>query len=816
MRIQEIRAETQPTGRRRVGALPFLAPPIIAPAAPAIGPHRSWPTPGIIGGLDIAALRRLKRTDNEFDPTEGSGRRKVPNITATFAPQFLRFTGAAIPAHRAWPTPTIAGPQIISPATLIGPRRFATPSVTVDQKITMAAALSGPRSWPTPAVANVQTIAPAGPAIGPHRSWPSPTVAGAPQFISVGRTGVSAITGPRSWPTPGVSGGTQGTFLFLSGVDRTRYFRLDTNPCQIQSQTIGRWTMTLDFYNAAGVDDWAPVLGQSIVVIDYGDRVFAGCITEIVTERFLSREYDVLYHVTATDKSGICDRRLVTGKTYAAADWDDCTEVVLDIVANYLVGEGITTQGVPASLGPLDADLNFNFVSVYDAFTQIAQMTGTIWWIDTYGVLFFSSFENLPAAPFSISETSGNWRAATGAETGLTTTQTTQSYLNKIYALSNVNVIPTANPDSETQPGTTETFTFTPGNPGISPYLDPNGRPNGIVTSIAIGSVISMTVNGHTQTVFDFRNDFNGQTSSGLTDYLWDYVAGNNQLNWTFEPPAGATIVLIYVPFASTGVSIAQYGEALKPIDPMGQPLGGCGSGLYEGIIQVKSINDQSQLNAIAQAELNRIGTIPTVVAFQTDHPGLRPGQLLTCDIPLSGAGSKQLLITSVNGYHKSADLGYGGSFQWDVEATTNLDPGNFVAWYARQIARAQYPLPVLQTEIAKFVLGPGASVSSANSETNPYIVNKTGLVYQVAVAAGTVPVDEDLYLTITRNGVAIATVTLPSTATANITVAFPVPQANQLWLYAGDVLNINTNYQVTGSSPVPAGNVTVNVSWAF
>ncbi len=380
--------------------------------------------------------------------------------------------------------------------------------------------------------------------------------------------------------------------------------------------------------------------------------------------------------------------------------------------------------------------------------------------------------------------------------------------------MSNLNILPGSGSGGGGGAGSgyTETFTFTTGDPGIVTQPGPGGAPLavGLRVSVSIGSILSMTVNGDAQTTYDFLQSYTGQTRSGSTDYLWWFADGNNQLSWTYPPPAGATIVVQYVPASATNTSLAQYGTALAPLDPMGAPLGTCGSGLYEGVLQVQNISSQTDLNAIAAAELARIGGVPTIVDYETDYPGLRPGQLQSINIPNSGIPAAQLLITKVSGVYIPPGLANGGSFRWQVQATSNLDPGNWIKWYERLVARTGNPLPILQYEEATFVLGAGASLSSGVSTTNPYIVGRTGLMVQFLLAASAPPADETLVLAVTRGGVAIATLTMPATTAANQLITVPVPAANQLYLFAGDVLNCNVSYSVTGPNPTPASGVTL------
>lgn len=250
-----------------------------------------------------------------------------------------------------------------------------------------------------------------------------------------------SIPSASSWPVPTVTGGSDGVEIFHSGIKRTRYLSY-VRAFNVQSQTFGRWNATYSFYT----DDasYIPQVGETVLIIDTPGRIFAGCIQSVESERLMMTSRNVLWNITATDKSAILDHRTVLGKTYTAVDPISgspvsVSSVVLDIVQNYANGEGIVVSGVATdgSLGNLAADLLWNFPSVKAAFDQICQSNGLVWWIDVNSVLYFSTFADLPAAPFALTETSMNWY-------DLKVKHTTENYYNEMVAVTNLTVVPGA------------------------------------------------------------------------------------------------------------------------------------------------------------------------------------------------------------------------------------------------------------------------------------------------------------------------------------------------------------------------------------
>lgn len=751
--------------------------------------------------------------------------------------------GAAVGPHRNILTPIVAGPITMGSA-VIGPRSVPSPLVSNNLIIAPTAPVAGPRSIPSPVVAHVQVIRPAAPVTGPRAVY-APVVSGSPQYISV-----YTVKGPRqvgyAYVQPGGGGGSSGTpapvigggtggpggppsteavKIFIGGVDVTQYFSWVANTCHVESQTIGRWKMTFDLEVGDGFDTWYPRLGQTFAITDYGYRIFAGCISNVQLERVMMTSKQLKWHMTAVDKSAICDHRVVPIKTWAAGE--DVVATIQYIVANYLNGEGIIPTGLPTdgSLGTLENDLISNFNTVTNLFDQICTQTGTVWWVNVDGILFFSSLTTLPAAPFGFTETSNNWRK-------MTVTQTTDNYYNKMYAVTNLNVLPGSGSGGTgggsggaPATATTQTFTWTAGQPGIITGPDPiTGlqKPTMLQVGAPISSIVSMTVNGVAQTSVDF-GAYKGQSYGGGADLLWFFggpATGNpgQFLSPTALPSAGATIVVSFIPAPPAGgaaqsASTPQYGTALVPT---GDPFGTCGSGWYEGVVQVKNISSQADLNAIAAAVLNRIGGIPQLIQCETLFPGLATGQFLMIDLPLSGVNNLKTLITGITGVMVPPTLDKGGSFIWTVDCRSNLDPGNWIKWFERLIERTDNPLPVLQYEECTFVLGIGSTVSSGVSVTNPYIVGRTGKLVEIMVAASQPQTGADLVLDITDGASVIASITLPAGTAANVLVTKTIPTSPPLYVFAKDVLNVNATYAAVGGTLAKASGVTAKLRWSM
>jgi hypothetical protein len=738
---------------------------------------------------------------------------------ATVAPAF-------IPSPRAIGNPALVGP--IYPTAIASGQTLGTPFLDAEQGVDPTA-IASLQAMGTPGLAHVLSISPT--AIASQQAMGTPSIAGGPGALLP-----TAIKSQQAMGIPSISGGSTGLFVYVGGLPWLGEVMLEgandtgapvtyesQNPPTITSQTLGRWTLNIDLFDTTG--NYAPARGQSIVITEGGAKLFAGCIQSVGRQRLMGTKKSILYHVLATDKSGICDRRLVKTNTYPAGS--PVASAILDIVATCLNGEGITTlpQSLPP-LGTLAADLIFNYSTVTDAFNQIATLSGTIWYIDANGVLWFNAFASLPAAPFNLwdngTTTSENFRSLLIEETNV-------GYANIVYAISNLTVAPGAGAGGGGGGGTgtgtnTETYVMTAGNIGVQ--VDGLGNVYGVNTTQPIGTLYSLTVNGVTQVVVNYAQ-WAGQQPTAAPQYgPWFWLSNATGVACSLVGvgglPSGSTVVINYTPYTTN--SQATFGEALAPIDPAtGATLGGCGSGIYETALQVKNVSSIASLNAIAQAELTKVSGSPIFATFQTDKPGLGPGQILNINIPdlfLAGTGSGvNFVITSCQGICSTGVLGFGSRFQWKITAQTSQDLGNFVQWYANLLQNASNALPVYQYEDASFALAPGSSLSGGTPQVNPYLVKRTGQLAFMYAAAAVPPTGQNLVIQFLVNGTLVpGQVVIPGGSTPNQPYQYEFPSTNPLWVFntatENDVVTIQITYVVTGGSPTPASGVSAYLRW--
>lgn len=767
---------------------------------------------------------------------------------------------------------------------------------------------------PTILGGSLQTITPAGIAsscvvqepniVGPPNTLvlmsgiPSSCVVGTPAIIG-GVQGLQVfvanapnkylVPGGMSWPRYGGGGAGGGTGAATGG------------PLTITYTAIGRATCSFDL-NVSDSSGYIPRATQTVIISENGAKLFAGCIKAASSDPkpgTLNAAADftqILYHIDCVDKSSICDQRVVI-KTYPVGT--SVQGMILDIVANFLNGEGITTQGVSVS-DTLDSAMVFNTVTVSAAFDQITALTGAQWWIDNNGVLYFTVIQTSPAAPFNLSTTSFNFRNIVSTET------TGQGYANKFYALSNLTVLPAGASGQQTGGAISNSVGNDPGSGysigdtlsiiggdgdavlqvtsvvgvanGVSGYTVTNAGtgyqavinnpyPTSAVTGTGVGFTID--ING----VTTLQNGVAGAVRTESYTFLSLPGSSDGQQEAAWQAGLAPGYVLLELPIASiqtvsiNGTAVNVYplsggfqpgnayywfdgdsqarvlfpsgflpsvGDVIKigyiPVNQnatvqTGTPLTGtCGSGLVEGVIQVPNIDVQSQLDAIAAGYLMRNGSeIPYLISYETDKPGIAIGQQQTINLPLQGLVSRTVYITSVVASIESQNRGgrsvssFGSAFRYVIEASTQQNSGNWLAWFERFIARTNYPLPVPRYEQAIAVLAPGGSLSGGVVVTNTYEAKNAGTIFAVSAQAQTPPVGQNLLLNWLINGKALLSAPLVIPAGINTTiyaVAAQIPAGATV--FKGDLFTVQAAYQTTTMSPTAAGSVSLYADWRY
>ena len=672
----------------------------------------------------------------------------------------------------------------------------------------------------------------------------SAAAVGTPTLVET--QGVVLAPGPigRQAPgTPTLLGGTTQLRIWIGGVERTNYLTWTESATGqssgavgssaataqgtvLTSTTRGRWQLTFSLYLATGPGTWGPARGQSVLLTDFGRRLFFGYLVEVDVARQLSTASQIFFNCTATDLTSICDHRIVTQASYPAGT--DVADVFRDIITTYLNGEAISAGLLPDTIGATSSALQFNYVTVTQALDQATTLIVATWWVDSFSNMNLALLVDCPVCPFALSETSYNWRNLVAAYSML-------DYRNTQYVRSNLSTLPA---------GQGFTYTYTVDQPAAVALGLYQGS---AVLPFPIASVISITLDGVPQIyadasdpqVYDPGNPNYGKVWFSFPPLPYLSPPGSNSLGIGTLPPIGSTVVIQYIPATTSGTGSQSTGssvgvEAAVPFQPVplpgntpqnGESFQPPGSGIWENVEQVNDLTNIDDLNAIAAAMLNRYADEAPVVTFETDVPGAAVGQLLSVNVPLAYLPSQQLLITALRGTCQDVNLlqhnpalafdGLGSSFRWEV--TAGPDIGDWVKWFESLIGLTQHPNPVIRIATPQFGLALGGSLAAGLAASNPLVLQNTGKLVSAFAVAGVPPFNQDLYLDILSanlggNSILKSPIRIGSNNGNQVVVTNFVTA----YLFAGDTLTARVSYVGIGGAPQAAGSVTLGCVLEF
>lgn len=684
----------------------------------------------------------------------------------------------------------VAGPVTLP--LLASPATFYAMTITQPQEVTLPF-LDSPATFELLYISLVQLVTL--PFLDSPATFGDHTITGGLQ-----RVRLDMILSPARFWIPTVSGGPRTIRIFVGGIDRTKW--LVPMSANFDQQQLGRWNGGFDFY----IDDgsWAPVLFQTVLVMDYGRRHFFGSISEIKLDRAPKTLRKTFFRCQAIDTNGLLDHRVVF-KTYTADQ--DAADVVRDLVINFLDGEGITTFAVPDSLGPLGVDLVLNYDTATASLDKIRD-TGAIrsWWVDSFGDLHTNGENDEPlTAPIALTQTSKNWR-------NLSTRWTTIDFATEAFVRTNLTL--KAGDQTQTGPSRTDTFTLPQ-----QTSVDRGFVFGAIVLPVSAFTITEVKVNGVVKPLF---------TLVDFVDWnrVWCYVYQSPYLTPPVEGPdvpgIGDVVQVTYVPWIQN-VAVNQ-GPVVVPTPPGGLgPLppgadGTAGSGRIQVVLQVNDISSQADADALALAYQTRKNQVPVEIEFETDWPGCEVGQLLPVDLPLIYLPNALLLITAVSGRSLAVNLGHSSTFRWTIRALLGPpDLGNWMRWFERLVRRSDHALPIYQYEDAEFVLAPDGSLAAGLLETNPGFVKRTGRLVECWLAFTNPPADQDAVVDILADGVSILGPHKIRVPAGSHAIAVTTEFATfGLYLYERQLLRAEVSYAVTGPNPLPAANGTLMVRWAI
>lgn len=428
----------------------------------------------------------------------------------------------------------------------------------------------------------------------------------------------------------------------IGGVDTTSLVRVDT--LKVRDQLNGRNTASFDLVSTDGA--YRPTVGAEVVITRNGTRLFAGFVNDYEEEDVPGNWAALLFRVPCVDYNAICNQRLVA-KAYEAAG-QTLGDIVRDIVATFLNGEGIATTNVQN--GPIIEKAIWNYQTAAEAFNDLADLSGYMWYVDYNKVLTFCA-RDTNAAPFALTNTSANYRK-------MKVRRTREQYRNKQIIRAGKDL---TDPRTESfkGDGTRKTFSL----------------------SFPVGKAPTATINAVAKTI-----GIKGVDSG--KDLYWN--AGSNEISQDDAATALATTDTLAVTYQGEfPIMLAAQDDSQIAAR---QAVEG-GSGLHEAIEDYPNVNSAEQAEQVGQGLVQKFGRIPTIVTFETDVPGLAAGQLVSITNTLHGL-SGSFLIESVS---------FGDMFGRDLRYTVKaLDGTNLGGWeeFFRALARMGRRFVIRENEV--------------------------------------------------------------------------------------------------------------------
>lgn len=398
--------------------------------------------------------------------------------------------------------------------------------------------------------------------------------------------------------------------LVVGGQTLTAFARPTT--LHIQDQLTSRNTFNVELWDQTLADFTRPIVGQPVLLLDTNGttKLFAGSVDEIDEQLITGGRFNYLdYILKCVDYNQICDRFLVAESFINPAQ--TLSDIVNFIVANTLLGEGISNAGV--NTGPVIAETKlFNYKTVTQVFNELQTLSNFVWWIDYDKVL---NFVPRTGTPSGITLDTTNTISCT-----VMTSRAVGPYRNVQYV----------------RAGTAETAVRTEVLTG-----DGQRKSYDVTYGIARGPVKGnppvILLNGVSQTVglhgIDTGKNFyyTVDSSSIVRDDSGAPLSSADALSVTYVGRYPSVVE------AQIDAEVA----ARMAIEG--------GTGVYQSLKTDRNLNDILAQTNLAKSLLVRYGFIPVQLKIVTDVIGIRSGQLITCNFPLNNV-TGNFIVQSVMG----------------------------------------------------------------------------------------------------------------------------------------------------------------------
>lgn len=449
----------------------------------------------------------------------------------------------------------------------------------------------------------------------------------------------------------------------VGGIDRTNYISW---PSFSKEDILNSQVDTCSFETKKyGSKTWKPVVSDEIEVKDGATMVFAGVIVQVeenIEGRVLS------YNVQCKDWTQYLDRKLVieryTNMTVNA--------IIAAINTNYLTGFTVANVNCSITVN----SIAFNRLTVSKCLQLLAEQVNYSWYVDYNKDIHFFA-KNSEAAPFSLSDTSGN------------------------YLFSSLRV-----KDDLSQ---LRNRVFVRGGEYKGASRSENFTGDAVKKTFALGNKFSnaptVTVGGVAQTV---GVDFLDQDAS--FNCLWNY--SEKYIRFVNAPASAAAIVVSGTPLIPIIVqiqddnSIAKYG------------------GVYEFSVIDKTIKSIEEARQYANSQLEAYANKIAEGSFETYESGLRSGQIIAIQSDIRGLNSN-FLIQRVTLNMRTPTEGI-----WNVELATLRTIG-IIDFLQNLLLSQDQQITVAENEVLEksYMVNETAQVTELITKISPYQDQQTAQV---------------------------------------------------------------------------------------
>jgi|GEM_PF-6555119 len=529
--------------------------------------------------------------------------------------------------------------------------------------------------------------------------------------------------------------------LYVGGVLRNDVFD-HSGGFDISLGLNGQNTMRFTVVDPAGT--YRPDIGEQVAFYLADELLFAGFVESLDEGAPTGAQALIRIGVHCNGMSSLLLRRVVFGSWDGDARRGGAGFIASDLTIRFLEEDGVTTDQAPLSQnadGILDQFV-LSPTSAFDAFNQIASAAGIDWFMDERrNIRWVDPADGTEDAPFSIDQSLNEeklFRDSVRVE------KLAGQYRNRTFVQLGRGVP-----------------TFSEEAASLLPFFEgPVYNLTYPVTETPV-IVVTGTLGVHTAEVIEHIPPL---PSVGW-DFFWQFGEAFITMNPNapFRDPADAayigpieTVEITYsVPDGVTSFVVREDADEII----LRQIAEGGGSGKWEAVENATDVDDAAEAGLLAEALNRRYAStgIPQRISYQTDRPGLRPGQKQSIALTRPAA-SGDFIIESISLAEVSASLRAATPFL----RTTVTAVSSRALRAQRQRVRMRRPkaddnLTFVLAKTIPGITNPGLAVGDDVTDAHQVVMAAGLLAYAVVVFADP-PVGADVILDVKRLAVGEST----------------------------------------------------------